>query len=281
VHTAAVVSFDPSKAQLMLTTQKNGTRNVLDAARKSRSVRKFVMTSSVVSLHDGPANNRGNVWTSNDWNTTSSLSRNAYHFAKTQSERMAWEFVNNVPAGEHRFDFVTINPSLVLGPTIAGTDGGFNSSYEVPIQLFTGKMFMAPRLAFGIVDVRDVAAAHVFAVEKDEANGKRFIVDGGTLWTLDIAKIISRHFPAAKCPTRESPNFLLYPIAIFEPQLSFAFLWSSLGITMTYDSSPSRDILGVRYTSLEEAIRAAGESIQTKLSSSSSSSSAAAAAAKK
>lgn len=38
--------------------------------------------------------------------------------------------------------------------------------------------FWQPNGQFSVVDVRDVAMAHVLCIEKPEANGKRFILDG-------------------------------------------------------------------------------------------------------
>ena len=37
-----------------------------------------------------------------------------------------------------------------------------------------------PRIKMGTVDVRDVAKAHVNAIQSDEAQGKRFVLAGDT-----------------------------------------------------------------------------------------------------
>ena len=44
-----------------------------------------------------------------------------------------------------------------------------------------------PMISFTWVDVRDVAQAHLNCLERDEAQGKRFIVAHQNLWMREVA----------------------------------------------------------------------------------------------
>ena len=61
---------------------------------------------------------------------------------------------------------MTINPSLVIGPNL--NTAQFTSG-DIIKKLVTGEIPMTPNVAFGMVDVRDVAQAHLNAILKPEA----------------------------------------------------------------------------------------------------------------
>jgi len=71
------------------------------------------------------------------------------------------------------FEIATINPSLIMGPAFVGA--GFSSG-EIISSILLGKYPRLPRVGFGLVDVRDVAQAHLEALKRPEAANKRFIL---------------------------------------------------------------------------------------------------------
>jgi dihydroflavonol-4-reductase len=54
-------------------------------------------------------------------------------------------------------------------------DKHFGSSVSVVERILNGKDPMLPDISFSIVDVADVAAMHVIAIDKDAAKGKCFV----------------------------------------------------------------------------------------------------------
>lgn len=68
-----------------------GTVNVLAACARVPSVKKVIMTSCIWALSDEFDNAK--VYNELDWNSTSSMTRNPYAYAKTCAERAAWEFM--------------------------------------------------------------------------------------------------------------------------------------------------------------------------------------------
>jgi dihydroflavonol-4-reductase len=76
--------------------------------------------------------------------------------------------------------------------------------------MLDGTMSVAPRLRFGVADVRDVADLHIRAMAAPGAAGKRFLAvsDGPALSFIGLADILRRRLGplAALVPTQEAPG---------------------------------------------------------------------------
>ena len=90
--------------------------------------------------------------------------------SKVLAESTAWDYIKTMPENE-RFELVSINPGLVLGPAFVGA--GFTSGEFVTGIMEGTKKYLPPN---NVVDVRDVAKAHLMAVKKDAAVGRRFVL---------------------------------------------------------------------------------------------------------
>jgi len=95
----------------------------------------------------------------------------------------------------------------IFGPTLTTELG---SSMRLVKAMLDGTMSMAPRLRFGVVDVRDVADLHIRATAASGAAGKRFLAvsDGPALSFIELADILRRRLGplAARVPTQEAPG---------------------------------------------------------------------------
>lgn len=60
-----------------------------------------------------------------------------------------------------------------------------------------------PKVSLGIVDVRDVALAHLQAVKVPRAANKRVLLVESTLWFKEIADILNEAFPEYQVKTNE------------------------------------------------------------------------------
>lgn len=80
---------------------------------------------------------------------------------------------------------------------------------------------MLPKLSLGIVDVRDVAAAHITAMTSPKAPGNRYVTISVCFWWDDMAKMLDDEFrPLGYCvPTKVAPNFILKIGSWFDPTL--------------------------------------------------------------
>ena len=82
----------------------------------------------------------------------------------------------------------------------------------------TGKMPVAVPLQFGYVDVRDVAAVHILAMQNPASNGERFALAEKDLWYKDVAKVLKAN-GFDKAPTFAVPVWLAKILANFSKEL--------------------------------------------------------------
>ena len=69
-----------------------------------------------------------------------------------------------------------------------------SGSMLLPKRLLEHQVPMLPHLNFPIVDVRDVATAHIRAMTAPQAAGERHLVHAGNIWMEDMAKILANEF---------------------------------------------------------------------------------------
>jgi nucleoside-diphosphate-sugar epimerase len=99
------------------------------------------------------------------------------------------------------------------------------------------------------IDVRDIALAHILAVEKAEAGGKRFFITRGPFCNKEIAEIIAEEFPelSANLPTGEALKPGDYPEG---------------GPKYQADNRRSVEVLGMTYRTLRECVVDTVKSLQ-------------------
>lgn len=244
IHTASPFLLgrvrDPEKQ--LVRPALEGTRNVLSSVEATPSVKRVVLTSSVVAIHGDNADMKGRAaFTEADWNTTSSVSHQPYPYSKTVAERAAWEICD----AQDRWDMVTIHPGLVLGPSLtrASKSGSMTTMRAfTDYSLATG----APDLTMGLVDVRDVARAHVLAGFTPSASG-RYITNARTVTMLEIGRMLRRRFGHSyPFPVTKVPKLAFRMVAPFAGY-SREFVDKNVGWPLEFDSSRSRDELGLDY----------------------------------
>lgn len=163
MHTASpfLLSGFTDAQEALVRPALEGTRNVLDSVNRTESVKRVVLTSSVVAIYGDACESRdvpGGVFTDEHWNATSSVDHQPYPYSKTVAEQEAWRYQK----AQERWDMVTIRPSLVLGPAL--TSASDSASLSTMKQFTDGTLLAgAPALTMGVVDVRDVADAHLRA----------------------------------------------------------------------------------------------------------------------
>lgn len=250
-HTASPFTIkveDPQKD--LIDPALLGTRNVLESVNKTAEVKRVVLTSSCVAIV-GDAKDLQNLpngtATEEHWNSTSTLHHQPYSYSKTVAEQEAWKIAN----AQERWKLVVINPSLVIGPGI--NPNGTSESFNIMRQLGGGDMKMgAPRLYFGLVDVRDLGVAHYRAGFMAEAEGRN-IISGHHASLLQMASVLRTHFPDTPLPRRELPNWLVWLTA---PAVGVTrkFMKQNLGHQWLVDNTKSKKKLGIEYRPLEESL---------------------------
>jgi len=250
IHTASPFpSSVPRDENELIRPAREGTLRVLRIAKKA-GIRRVVLTSSIAAINYGSGRA---PFTELDWTDVDSPLATPYYKSKTIAERAAWDF-----ARENDLELVVINPGMILGP-ILGRDSG--TSVGVVQSLLKGRYPAMPDFSVSVVDVRDVAEAHVLALTVPEAAGERFIAGGEALSVKDIAGVLKRDFPAyaRKLPKFVLPNWLAGLAARFDPGLKLII--RELGRDARVSNEKARRVLGWKPRPEEDAIRASAESL--------------------
>ncbi|KAJ0039022.1 hypothetical protein Pint_23952 [Pistacia integerrima] len=194
-HTASPVTMSANDPQAeLIDPAVKGTLNVLRSCAKVQSVKRVVITSSVVSaLFNGKPLNP-DVVVDETWFSDPSFCKESklwYHLSKTLAEEAAWRF-----AKEKGIDLVTLHPGFVIGPILQST---LNFSVEMIFSLINGvQTYPSP---YRLVDVRDVAYAHIQALEVPTASG-RYLLIGRVTQLCEILKVLHEHYPTFNLPEK-------------------------------------------------------------------------------
>ncbi len=232
---------------------KLGTRNVLEQANLTPSVKRVVVTSSCAAIYGDNVDLQstpGGVLTEEIWNTSSSVDHQAYSYSKTLAEREAWE----IHGRQDRWDLVVVNPSLVMGPGI--NPRGTSESFNIMKQFGDGTLKAGvPRIGFGVVDVRDLAEAHYRAGFTPAAKG-RYIVAGHDSDLADLAIPLRQHFgDRYPIPTRTMPKWLIWLVGpLVNKTLTRKVVSRNVGLPWKADTSKGKRELGLSYRPLEETV---------------------------
>ena len=203
-HTASPFTVNVADPQRDLVDPAlKGTRNVLESVNAVESVKRVVVTSSCAAI---------------------------YGVIETLAERAAWD----MSGAQDRWKLVVINPALVLGPGINPDQTSESFNYIKAFGNGTMKDGAPPR-EIGMVDVKDVAEAHMMAGFVPEAEG-RHITFAEAHDFLYIANVLRERFGDDwPFPTQDAPSD--------GPKLP----WKA-------DNSKSRRALGLTYHPVSDAI---------------------------
>ncbi|KAI0262294.1 D-lactaldehyde dehydrogenase [Gloeopeniophorella convolvens] len=199
-HTASPFHFNVTEPEAeLITPAVKGTTGILNSAlRHGSTVKRIVITSSVVAVWTVITDSKPHTFSENDWNDDAvervkahGKDAGAFHIygaSKTLAERAAWDFVA-AHKSEISWDLVTINPPYIFGPSLTPAPGvdDINTSQRLVYDTLTGA-----RKDSGLKDqaswahVKVVAEAHVRAINTPAAGDERFIVNSGAFFYQDI-----------------------------------------------------------------------------------------------
>jgi dihydroflavonol-4-reductase len=249
LHTASPFPMSaPKDENEVIRPAVDGTLRALKAARAA-GVTRVVLTSSVVAIE---AKAKRGAFTEQDWTDIAHPKATPYYKSKTLAERAAWDFVADHP----EMQLTAINPALVLGTPM---DGTYGTSLEVIERVLAGKDPMLPDIGFGVVDVADISAMHLAALDRPESIGKRFIGSNGTMTMPRIAQHLAARHPDRRIPTRIAPKPLLRLLALFDPAIRTVL--PGVGTAPSFDNSRAREVLGIDFTAPLMAIDRAADAV--------------------
>lgn len=216
----------------------------------------MVLTSAFHAVSWGHPHD-GHVFTEDDWTILDGPGVDAYGRSKTLAERAAWDFVAAEGGG---LELATMLPVAVMGPLVGNDVSGANHLVQ---RMLRGEMPGVPDLFIPIVDVRDVASAHVLALEHPDAAGQRFLISNGAPLSMkEIGAVIRQAVgpdAAGKVPTRQLPSWVLRLMSLFNAELRHVV--PDLGYVKKTSNERARRVLGWAPRPAREAIAAAARSL--------------------
>ncbi|GAV70972.1 Epimerase domain-containing protein [Cephalotus follicularis] len=193
-HTASplLLTVNDPKVEL-IDPAVEGTLNILRACAKVPSIKRVVMTSSMSSLMFNRIPQGPDVVVDETWFSDVDFCKEIkfwYVLSKTLAEEAGQKF-----AKENGIDLVIMNPGFVIGPLLQPT---LNETTKFFLNLINGAQTF-PNVNFTFVDVRDVAYAHLQALEIPSASG-RYCLVGAVLHLSNILKILHQFYPTLRLP---------------------------------------------------------------------------------
>ncbi|KAL0464459.1 UNVERIFIED_CONTAM: Cinnamoyl-CoA reductase 1 [Sesamum latifolium] len=204
-HTASPVFLSVSDPQKeLIDPAVKGTINVLESCKKVSSIKRIVVTSSMASVMFNYNPVTPDVIVDETWFSDKNFceeEKQWYALSKTLAEKATWEF-----AEANGLDLVTLHPGYVIGPPLQPT---LNLTSEAFLNLINGKELFADGI-YRFVDVRDVALAHILALENPSASG-RYCLVGRVTYSSEARGILSESFPSLNLHVKSTENLAARP----------------------------------------------------------------------
>lgn len=254
-HVASPFVIDmPADRNELIRPAVEGTRRALGAGLAA-GVERIVLTSSFAAIGYGHPRERTAPFTEADWTATEGPGVNAYTESKTRAELEAWSIME---AAGRRHELAVVNPTGILGPLLDNDPG---TSNELLVQALRGRFPAVPRLDFNFVDVRDVVALLIKAMEAPEAGGERFLAAAGQMSLKQVAATLRQAFPAYanKLPRIELPDWVVRVAAAFSPAARAAA--GQLGQSKAVDNRRATALLGHPFIAPADSVIATGRSL--------------------
>lgn len=254
-HTASPFTTsvnDPQKE--LVDPAVKGTENVLNSANEVESVKRVVITSSVVAIYTDAIdcqNAPNGILTEDVWNTTASLDYQPYSLSKVMAEKRAWE----MNKAQDRWDMVTVNPGFVMGPPL-NPKNTTSESVNVLMMMGGGDMKAgAPKMGVGVVDVRDLADAHFKAGYTESAQG-RYIASAHNTNFLEMGmELLPKYGDSYPLPRKPLPKWLLMLVGPMVNKLfTRRYIRNNMNIEFKADNSKIKKELNQEFRPLRETM---------------------------
>ena len=195
-HVAADYRLWVRDAREMFASNVDGTRNILEAARRA-GVERAVYTSTVgcIGIPPGGAGDERTPVSERDMT-------GAYKLSKFRAERVALDFA------EKGFPVVIVNPTAPVGdhdfkPTPTG---------KIIVDYLKGAMPAYLDTGLNLVDVADVAEGHLLACERGRP-GERYILGCRNMTLAEIFQALEK-ISGIPAPRRRIPYALAYAAGV-------------------------------------------------------------------
>jgi len=202
-HLAAQIDIGNRSAAQIYETNVTGTRNLIKSAISGKT-KKFIHFSSIHAFQTEPLH-----MMLDESRPLVEKDKIIYEYSKAEGER---EVKKAVKEG---LNAVILNPTAVIGPF------DYRSSYlgQALIKIYQNKLPFLVSGGYNWVDVRDVVAASIQAVESGQ-NGENYILSGKYCSLQDLSVMISE-LSGCKIP-------MIIPVALAQLACPFFKIYSTI-----------------------------------------------------
>lgn len=253
MHVATqILPEEPEDQDLVIKPALDGTQRVLRAAADA-GIKRVIMTSSVATVGYGHGHKTGvRTYTEKDFTNLDAMEYKwAYCIGKTKAEQFAWEF-----ARRNGIALTTIHPGMIFGPA---ADEDTSISLGLISKLLNGQIPAVFGNGFAVSDVRDVAALHVAALQKPQAEGERYLATGTYLPFKRVAEILAEAYPEYKVSIQVIPDQVAFEMVKTRPTITQ--IVNDIGNEKHYNGSKAEGLLGRKFVSEQEAVLSAARSL--------------------
>ena len=250
IHTAAAVRISAKDPQRQIVDPSVvGTQNVISAIDAAGTVERFVHTSSTAAIRPMKWKD-GQTLTTETWADDATLEDNPYGLAKVLAERIVREWHSDGGDGKPRM--VTIHPSVVFGPSMSKIH--LRGSLSFLDALVKRKVPLLIPIQINIVDVRDVAEAHVRGLTMGE-NAGRYLTVSGDMQFSEISRVLREGYPSLKTPRFTVPYLVaLLAGPLFDKRITRSWARQHLRRKLYWDATPAERELGMTWKGARESI---------------------------
>ncbi len=252
-HVAAqILAIEPKDPQMVIGPAVEGTERVLRFAVVT-GIKRIVMTSSIATVGYGHGHTSGKrVYTEDDFTNLEAMKFTwAYCVGKTKAERAAWAY-----ARSEGLSLTTIHPGAILGPAL---DDDASISLRMVSGLLEGSTPAMPSNGFSVIDVRDVAAMHVAALQQPSSAGHRYLATSDYVPFSQVAEVLRAAYPDREITRKAVPDWIIKLLARFGGPTRQII--NDIGNEKHYDRARGEGLLGRPFISGKDAILATAESV--------------------
>ncbi|NQU33741.1 MAG: NAD-dependent epimerase/dehydratase family protein [Bacteroidetes bacterium] len=172
-HLAALISIGNDSEKTVYSTNVDGTKNLVTAAKKA-GVKKLIHFSSIHALIHEPFDI--------EMDESRAIAVNS-NITYERTKAIADQWVLQQQSND--FDIVIMNPTSIIGPE----DNGPSLMGEFICMVYQGRLPGIVSGGYDWVDVRDIVDASIAAIDKGRG-GERYLLSGSWLSIKDFADIL-------------------------------------------------------------------------------------------
>lgn len=253
MHVATVIRGDePRDQSLVIRPALEGTERILKATHAA-GIKRLIVTSSIATVGYGHGHTTGTrTYDETHFTNLDNMRWTwAYCIGKTKAEQFAWAF-----AREHGIALTTVHPGAIIGPAL---DKDASISLQMVSGLLNGTTPAMPSNGFSIIDVRDVAALHLAALDNPETGGQRYLATAEYVPFPEVGNILRAAHPEWGVTTKTVPDWIIRLIASFGGPARQII--NDIGNEKVFDGSKGEKLLGRKFIPAKDSILATADSV--------------------